>query len=93
MNLNISEIEFEERYDNEEYGTTTLYFIAPKEILGDKYPEAEHATISIEFDFTSMNPRDPSVMVSPTKDGLDYNWQDVNHLDPDILEKLIHMGL
>ena len=26
-------IKFDERYDSEEYGTTTLYFIAPKEIL------------------------------------------------------------
>ena len=43
-------IKFDERYDSEEYGTTTLYFIAPKEMLKkfiptNDYPEA----ISMEY--------------------------------------------
>ena len=38
-------IKFDERYDSEDYGTTTLYFIAPKEMLKEfiptkSYPDA-----------------------------------------------------
>ena len=38
---------FEEKYDSEEYGTRTLYFIAPKEMLNGKYPEANYSTFCL----------------------------------------------
>ena len=44
-------IKFDERYDSEDYGTTTLYFIAPKEMLKEfiptkYYPDAISILIS-----------------------------------------------
>ena len=35
-------IKFDERYDSEEYGTTTLYFIAPKEMLKKFIPTNDY---------------------------------------------------
>lgn len=76
-------IEFDERYDNEEYGTTTLYFTAPRELLSAKYPEAASTEISIEFPINHPEPRYATVMYSPTKydeenEGYtDYDWFDV----------------
>ena len=35
------EFELAEKYVNEEYGNTTLYFIGPKEMIIKDYPEAE----------------------------------------------------
>ena len=49
LNIDISDLELEERYYSELYKTTTLFFIGPKEILNDKYPEAESTEISVEF--------------------------------------------
>ena len=49
LDIDISDLELEERYDSELYKTTTLFFICPKEILNDKYPEAESTEISVEF--------------------------------------------
>ena len=73
-----SRIEFEERYISEEYGTTTCYFIIDKSMLEQyrpgKYPEAEHGTISIEYPTECPDPNLTSVMISPTKDGMDYDW-------------------
>ena len=45
-------IKFDERYDSEEYGTTRLYFIAPKEMLKkfiptNDYPEAISNTLEM----------------------------------------------
>lgn len=36
---------FDEQYDSDAYKTTTLYFTAPKELLNNKYPDAESAEI------------------------------------------------
>ena len=45
-------IKFKERYDSEDYETTTFYFVADtsllRELVGKKYPEANGMTISIE---------------------------------------------
>ena len=74
MNFVISTIQFEERVDNERFGETILYFIAPKSMLEGKYPEAESMEISITFPQTHVDPEYASVMFSPTKDGTDYDW-------------------
>ena len=77
-------IKFEEKYEDEEYGTTTLYFIAPKEMLDGKYPEAEHAEISIEFPTANPEPAYAIVEMSPTKydeeseSYTDFDWFDVS---------------
>lgn len=79
--LDISKIEFEEAYDNTPFKEYTLYFIAPRDLVKDKYPEAEHSTISLELTTRTT-------MISPTKDGIDYDWSDIE-LDNDTMDRLI----
>ena len=81
MDIDISKIKFEEAYDNVQFEECTLYFIAPKDLVKDKYPEAEHFTISLELTTRTA-------MISPTKNGTDYDWSDVE-LDNDTIDKLI----
>ena len=81
MDIDISKIKFEEAYDNAPFQEYTLYFIAPKDLVKDKYPEAEHSTISLELTTRTA-------MISPTKNGMDYDWSDVE-LDNDTIDKLI----
>lgn len=83
MNIDISKIKFEEKvYDNilHEF---TLYFIAPKDLVNDRYPEADHSTISLEL-------MTGTTMISPTKNGTDYHWSDIK-LDDDTIDGLIHL--
>lgn len=94
-------IEFEERYDDGE-GTTTLYFIAPKEMLKTTmikdYPEAVAMEISIELPTNNMEARYAGVSVSPTRyveedDGYeDYDWYDI-YLPYDEIEELIDLAI
>ena len=81
MKLDISKIEFEEAYDNTPFQEYTLYFIAPRDLVKDKYPEAEHSTISLELTTRTT-------MISPTKDRVDYDWYDIE-LDNDTIDRLI----
>lgn len=88
---------FDESYISEEWGTITLYFIAPKEMLNGKYPEAESMEISIEFPRECVDARYANVMFSPTKYDeeedcyTDYDWFDVN-LSCEEIEKLIKLA-
>lgn len=83
VNFDIKRVEFEDRYDSEEYGTTTLYFIAPKEWLGNAYPEAIHSEISVEYPFGFVpEANTATVMMSPTREddegnSEDYDWFDI----------------
>ena len=92
-----SRIWLEDRYDDEEYGTTTLYFVAPKEMLNGKYPEAESMEISVEFPINCPEARYATVMFSPTKydeDGecyTDYDWFEVA-LPCEEVEELIKLA-
>lgn len=70
-------IRFEESYECPESNTTTLYFIAPVDMLDGKYPEAESMEISVEFPTAHPEARYAEVEFSPTKDGEDYDWFDV----------------
>lgn len=76
-----SQIEFDERYDDEVSETTTLYFIAPKEMLseyGYNYPEAVSAEISIELPMGTLLAERACAAISPTDaDGSDYDWNDI----------------
>lgn len=86
-------IKFDERYDDGE--TTTLYFIAPKEMLLGEYPEAEHMEISIEFPTDHIEARYADVQFSPTKyfeeDDCytDYDWFDVDMPYEEIEELIV----
>lgn len=82
FSFDINEVKFEERFVNDELETVTLYFIAPKEWLGNLFPEAVHAEISVEYPITHPEARYASIMISPTKedeDGCfeDYEWCDL----------------
>ena len=81
MNLDISKVKFEEAYDNTPFEEHTLYFIAPKDLVKDKHPEADHSTISLEL-------RTRTTMISPTKNGTDYDWYDIE-LDNGTIDRLI----
>ena len=92
-------IKFDERYDSEEYGTTTLYFIASKEmlkrfILTNDYPEAMSMEISIEFPTDHIETNYADVCVSPTRENengtedYDWNYVDIPYDEIDELIKL-----
>lgn len=93
-------IKFDERYDSEDYGTTTLYFIAPKEMLKEfiptkYYPDAISMEISIEFPTNHVEANYANVYVSPTREDEngteDYDWYDVN-IPYDEIEGLIKLA-
>lgn len=87
MDIDISKFEFEERFESA-LGYTVLYFIAPKDLVADRYPEAEHATVCIEWSDSDKEMDNYSVTISPTKDGEDYDWMPFE-LDADDVEQLI----
>lgn len=87
MNIDISKVEFEERVEDS-LGNIVAYFIAPKEFLGDKYTEAEHSTISIEWNDCGKDMSAYTAMISPTKDGEDYDWLPLD-LDISEVEQLV----
>jgi len=94
--FDISLVQFEERYDDVVYRTTTLYFIAPKEWLDNRYPEAIHSEISIEFPTNMPEARFSSVMMSPTRltddnGSEDYDWFDIE-LSLDVIEAMIALA-
>lgn len=62
-----SRIKFDEKYVSDVYGTTTLYFIAPKEFLNNKYPDAESTEISVEFPTNNPEPTHSICYVFPHK--------------------------
>ena len=93
-------IKFDERHDSEYYGTTTLYFIAPKEMLKEfiptnDYPEAVSMEISIEFPTEHIEADYANVCVSPTREDEngteDYDWYDVD-IPNDEIEGLIKLA-
>ena len=86
MTINISEIKYEETFVGL-YGDVTHYFIAPKKLIEDNYPDCDHATISIERDDRGGY----TCMISPTVDSLDYDWKyfDLDNECADALMKLV----
>ena len=86
MTINISEIQYEETFVGL-YGDVTHYFIAPKELVEDNYPDCDHATISIEGDGWSGY----TCMISPTAGSLDYDWKyfDLDNECAEALMKLV----
>lgn len=76
--MDISKILYATTYVDDEEETQTFYFTAPKEMLNGKYPEAENMTISIEVSLNHPDARYAVVQCSPTEDGCEYDWYDVN---------------
>lgn len=93
-------IKFEERYDDDEYETTTFYFVGDKsllmELVGNKYSDAEGMTLSIKCPTNCIDTCNASVEISPHKDidGVvtDYEWADIN-LPYEAIDTLIDMAL
>ncbi len=85
MKIDISQIEFEERYIDT-VGNVALYFIAPKEFVSDKFPEAEHATISIIYHASDKDFDNCFTEISPTTDGSDYDWYHIDLEKDDIIQ-------
>lgn len=92
-------ISFEEAVINAASKTKSLYFVAPKEILEDKYREdkdVESAEILIEYplaaDTVEEAAEEAVVSISPTKevDGVstDFDWYEV-YLDATTIKALI----
>lgn len=76
-------IEFEEKYESADYGTTTLYFKAPKELFNGlrigNFPDAVSMEISVEFPSNHIEAAYADVCVSPTNaEGSDYDWTDID---------------
>lgn len=83
MNIDISKIKFEEEVYDDLLYEFTLYFIAPKDLVKDRYPEADHSTISLEL-------TTETTMISPTKNGVDYHWSDIK-FDEGTIDGLIRL--
>ena len=81
-----SRVTFEEAVDSEVDDTVTFYFVSDKtllkELLGDKYPEADEMTLSIECPHSNVTAGYAHVLVSPFKDNKgqveDYDWNDID---------------
>lgn len=84
---NLPLVQFEESSIDAEHGTSTLYFRASKGYLKRskrKYHDADSLTISLEFPINLIQARYAHVMFSPTKNGHDYDWNDVDISNSDI---------
>lgn len=88
-------IKFHERIDNEDHGTTTLYFIAPNEYFNNEFPDVKNYELNIEFPFENPKSNCAKAKVSAAiEDGedIDYFWEDII-LPDDKIDELIKMGL
>lgn len=91
FDFDISKVEFEERYENKEYETVTLYFMAPKEWLNGNFPEAVHSEISVEYPIDHPEAIYATVMMSPTKTDTDGNSEDYDWFDITLLPSEIEL--
>lgn len=91
FDFDINKVEFEERYYSEEYETVTLYFTAPKEWLNNRFPEAVHSEISVEYPANHPEAIYATVMMSPTKTDTDGNSEDYDWFDIVLLPSEIEL--
>lgn len=93
IDIDLTKFKLEDVAPSEVFGLTTLYFIGPKEVLKEFYPKCDSTEISVEF--LSENPHGayPCLMISPTKNGEDYDWSDLYIEDFAAVHKLIDIGL
>lgn len=89
--MNMEQIKLDEKFCSKDWGSTTLYFTAPKEMLkefveNEIFPEAVSMEISIEFPNCNAPEKYATVQVSPTNvEGEDYDWYEISLPDDDIL--------
>ena len=90
-------VKFEEEYKTI-FGTLELYFVGDtsllKDLIGDKYPEADGMTLCIEVPADKIVDAETSVRVSPFKADEDvtedYDWNDIN-LPEDEINALLRL--
>lgn len=93
--IDIHDIEFDERYENNEFNTVTFYFIAPKEYLnklhplGTTIPNTVSAEISIECPMDHIEANFASVMIATTVSNEDDGMEDTNWCDIDLPYSII----
>lgn len=93
----LAQAKFSDSHNSAEYGTRTLYFDAPKELVIDRYPDAEAADISIEFPLNEQEAYAAQVMFGPVKSYPDgsgfetYDWDNVD-LPCEDIEMLMDMA-
>ena len=73
--FDISKIEFDGVYVNE-LEMVSLYFIAPKDLLLEKFPEAVSAEIKLEYPLNCHSINGVSVEMSPTRQTEDGGYED-----------------
>jgi hypothetical protein len=82
------EVELEDEWENEFTGEDTLWFSAPMKLLNGKYPEAESATLELVCELGNPEKFSLPILISPTKDGEDYDWDAIS-VDPEIAWQLL----
>ena len=82
VEIDFSKVTLDDVYIDKEYGEVTYYFMAPKELTSDIYPDAVSSEISIAFPIGHDELSCAYVMMSPTRDEgdalVDYDWSDVS---------------
>ena len=90
--FDISKLKLKEQWTSKSLGTTILFFIAPKELVANKYPEADSAEISCEFYTVKTTEELISLIIYPIKNRCSYDWNDLE-LDDKTVKELIKFGL
>ena len=90
--FDISKLKLKEQWISKSLGTTILFFIAPKELVANKYPEADSAEISCEFYTVKTIEGLISLIIYPIKNRCRYDWNDLE-LDDKPVKELIKFGL
>lgn len=84
-------IQYEDKWNRDD-GDTLMYFNAPRDMLGSQYPEAESATLCVEFPTDRPYVHNAVVSISPCRwfedeeSFSDYDWNDIDLPDEEIAE-------
>lgn len=78
MKLDTSKLIFDGHWESPMFDEVTVYFIAPKELVGDRFGDA--AKIMVAYSKHDPYNRCPEFMISPTENGEAY---DLDFLDLD----------
>ena len=94
MKLATSKLIFDGCWESELFDEVTAYFIAPKELVADRYPDAEAAEVMISYVKSNPCECQPDIMVSPTKNGESYDWSYLElENEEDAAKELIKMTM
>lgn len=90
MKLDTSKLIFDGYWESVLFDDVTVYFIAPKELVGDRFGDAAKIMVT----YSKHDPYNccPEFMISPTEDGEAYDW-DFLDLDEDTANELIKMAI